>query len=158
MSEGLVHAIDNFERLHDKILDGEYINQYRKFCSNNNVNTLISEAKWACTINGFLTTEEALKYANNLKMNEAILAYEFNKLKGKDPFLNLGSLSHEISKQIYRCVEKMNLRFNMDIFFGIVPEGEIDIDDYITKIYQLYYEYKLKNFHGDFMRELKNNK
>ena len=79
MSEGLTVVISDFERLHDKLFDGEYIYQYRKFCSDNNVNTLISEAKWACTIKGYPNDEELLRYTRNLNMSEAILKYSIIK-------------------------------------------------------------------------------
>ena len=79
MSDGLSVAISNFERLHDKLLDGEYINQYREFCSSNNVNTLISEAKWACNFKGDPNDEELVRYARNLNLHEDILKYYFSK-------------------------------------------------------------------------------
>ena len=63
-----------------------------------------------------------------------------------------------LNNRIHEIVKKMKIKPDMDIFFGnyFDIEGRT-LSTHITDLYKLYYEYKLKNFHGDFMRELKNN-
>ena len=151
MTSGLQTAIENFEKLHDKLLSGEHIEPYRKFCSNNNVNTLISDAKFANSVDKYPEDEGYLRLArNNLDMKKAMLEFLIKEPKYWDRVI----LNGVVLNRVYRLTKKMKIKPDIAVFF---EQADDDFNvfehsaNYATKIFKLYYEYKLKNFHADYL-------
>ena len=135
MTSGLQTAIENFERLHEKLSKNAYGNVYLKYCEDNAVYTWLQRAKTCLTKPSIKIWE--------WEFEEELITYILQEKAFK-----------KCIEDICRGFADFEIELPYDKISEITtkkPVNEKTVDD----LYNLYQEYWLKNFHAAFFARLK---